>query len=185
MTKYDRDHFVCHLCFGDKTLQEWIKEEGRKGGACPWCGRRGYLIPLDRLGEPFREVTSLYVQVEGPDAYRKGDFISSLLDDGWRIFSEQIQCNGLAQELAVSILYAGLRFVRPSCLMIWAANTAIPTLTPAWPKWIAASASTRRLKSDWRARRSHPRRSGPCRLRPCSLRSRRRHARSAAPLAGG
>jgi RES domain-containing protein len=109
MTKYDRDHFVCHLCFGDKTLQEWIKEEGRKGGACPWCGRRGYLIPLDRLGEPFREVTSLYVQVEGPDAYRKGDFISSLLDDGWRIFSEQIQCNGLAQELAVSILYAGLR----------------------------------------------------------------------------
>src|SRR6266550_132035 len=37
--------------------------------------------------------------------------------------------------------------VRPSPLMICAIKTASPTLTPACPKWIAASASTRQLTS--------------------------------------
>ena len=41
MTAYDRDEVVCHRCFQDKALRDWIKDEGEKG-TCPWCGRRGY-----------------------------------------------------------------------------------------------------------------------------------------------
>ena len=108
MTLYDRDEAVCHHCFQDKTLQHWIKEEGEKG-TCPWCGRKGYLIPLEELGEPFREVARIYVPVEGPDAYREGEQISFLLDADWGVFDDQIQCDELAQDLGVSILYAGLR----------------------------------------------------------------------------
>ena len=37
--------------------------------------------------------------------------------------------------------------VKPSCLMISAVNTAMPTLTPACAKWIAAIASTCGLTS--------------------------------------
>jgi hypothetical protein len=36
MTEHDRDDVACHLCFQDKALQDWIKEEGKKGGVCPW-----------------------------------------------------------------------------------------------------------------------------------------------------
>jgi len=110
MAEYDRDEVACHLCFQDRELQDWIKAEGRKGGACPWCGRRGYLIALARLSEPFREVASLYVPVEeGPDAYQRGEWISFLLDDGWGVFSDRIQSDDLAQVLTLAILYADLR----------------------------------------------------------------------------
>src|SRR5262249_10880422 len=105
----DRDKVACHLCFQDKVLQEWIKEEGKRGGTCPWCGsRRGYLIPLWKLSEPFRDVASIYVPVEGPDAHERGEWISFLLDDNWSVFSGKIQGSDVAQELAVSILYADL-----------------------------------------------------------------------------
>ncbi len=108
MTISGLDEVVCHRCFQDKALRERIRDEGRKG-KCPWCDRRGFLIPLEHLSEPFREVASLYVPVEGPDAYSEGEPISFLLDDGWGVFDEQIQCDDLAQDLAVSILYADLR----------------------------------------------------------------------------
>ena len=102
MTEYDRDEAACHLCFQDKALQDWIKGEGRKGGVCPWCGRRGYIIDLAKLSEPFREVASIYVEVE------RGELISTLLDEDWGVFSEQIQCDDLTQDLALAILYADL-----------------------------------------------------------------------------
>lgn len=108
-TTHSRSRDVaCHLCFQAGELQEWIKEQGRKGGTCPWCGsRRGYLIPLAELSEPFREVASVFVPVEGPDAHERGEWISFLLDDGWDVFSEKIQ-GDVAQELAEAILYADL-----------------------------------------------------------------------------
>ncbi len=108
MTVYGRDEGVCHRCFQDKALRDWIRDEGTRG-KCPWCGRTGFLIPLEQLSEPFREVASLYVPVEGPDAFDEGDPISWLLDDSWDVFDEQIQCDDLAQGLAVAILYADLR----------------------------------------------------------------------------
>ena len=108
MTDHGRDEVVCHRCFHDKALRSWISEEGRKG-TCPWCGRTGFLIPLERLSEPFREVASIYVPVDGPEAYTEGDLISTLLDDNWGVFDDQIQSDDLAQELAVAILYADLR----------------------------------------------------------------------------
>jgi RES domain-containing protein len=110
MAEYDRDEVACHLCFQDKALQDWIKGEGRKGGTCPWCGRRGHIIRLAKLSEPFRQVASLYVPVEeGPDAYERGEWISFLLDDGWGVFSDRIQSDDLAQDLTLAILYADLR----------------------------------------------------------------------------
>ena len=57
MTVYGRDEAVCHRCFQDKALCEWIGDEGRKG-TCPWCDRRGFLLPLEHLSEPFREVAN-------------------------------------------------------------------------------------------------------------------------------
>jgi hypothetical protein len=48
---YNRDEVACHLCFQDKTLRDWIKGEGKRRGPCPWCGRNGYLIQLEKLGE--------------------------------------------------------------------------------------------------------------------------------------
>lgn len=109
MTTLDRQEVVCHLCFQDKDVQALIKEEGKRGGVCPWCGRNGFFIPLSRLSENFREVASIYETVEGPDAFEHGDYISYLLDSDWGVFSEQIQRDDLAQELALSILYADLR----------------------------------------------------------------------------
>jgi hypothetical protein len=98
MTEYDRDEVACHLCFQDRELQDWIKEEGKKGSACPWCGRRGYIVDLAELSEPFREVASTYVQVDGADEYERGQLISDLLDGDWSVFSDKIQSDGLAQE---------------------------------------------------------------------------------------
>jgi RES domain-containing protein len=108
MTEYDRDEVACHLCFQDKVLQERIKEEGRKGGVCPWCGRRGYMIDLAELSESFREVASTYVQLDRPDEFERGQLISDLLDGDWSVFSDKVQSDGLAQDLALTILYADL-----------------------------------------------------------------------------
>ena len=105
---YDRNDVACHLCFSDRALQDWIKHESSLRGVCPWCGRRGRLIGLEDLGKPFREVVGIYDPVDGSDAYEQGDLIGFLLDDGWNVFSEEIQNNDLSQSLAVAILEAGL-----------------------------------------------------------------------------
>ncbi|MFZ5676711.1 MAG: RES family NAD+ phosphorylase [Pseudomonadota bacterium] len=105
---YDRNAVTCHLCFADRVLQDWIKQKSTLSGVCPWCGRRGRLIGLEDLGEPFREVVSIYDPVDGSDTYEQGDLIGFLLDDGWNVFSEEIQTNDLSQSLAVAILEAGL-----------------------------------------------------------------------------
>jgi hypothetical protein len=66
------------------------------------------LIPLWKLAEPFRDVAAIYTPVESADAYERGELISFLLDDDWGVFSDKVQRQNLAQELAVSILEAGL-----------------------------------------------------------------------------
>jgi RES domain-containing protein len=110
MARHSRDEVACHLCFHDKRLQDWIKAQESPRGTCPWCGRRGHLVALAALGEPFRDVVDgLYVPVEGSDIYSSGDQIGFLLGDHWQVFAEKIEADDLAQELAVSILYAGLR----------------------------------------------------------------------------
>ena len=105
---YDRSEVACHLCFHDRNLQAWIKDESLGRSICPWCGRRGHLVSLARLAEPFREVASLYVEVSGPDAFEIGEPLSFLLNDEWEVFSPEIQALDLAQELLTSILYADL-----------------------------------------------------------------------------
>jgi hypothetical protein len=97
---YDRDEVACHLCFHDKEVRDWIKEKSFRRGKCPWCGRRGRLIYLTQLSEPFREVVELYT--EGHD----GETIGDLLDDEWGIFSEELVRD--RQKLAVAILTADL-----------------------------------------------------------------------------
>jgi len=105
---YDRDDVACHNCFEQKALKDWIKSEGTERGICPWCGRRGVLVPLEKLGDTFRDVANLYAPVEGPDAYREGEWISFLLDDNWGVFSDLLHADDRAQQLAVTILYAGV-----------------------------------------------------------------------------
>jgi NTP pyrophosphatase (non-canonical NTP hydrolase) len=105
---YDRGEVACHFCFNDKELCDWIKEESICRGKCPWCGRRGHLIYLKKLAEPFREVVeALYIQADGPDAADRGERIGDLLDYQWQLFSEALI--DLRQELTVSILTADLR----------------------------------------------------------------------------
>ncbi|TIV73119.1 MAG: RES domain-containing protein [Mesorhizobium sp.] len=105
---YDPSEFACHHCFQDENLRAWIKEESTRRGICPWCGRRGHLIPLEKLSEPFRNVAETYVEASGSDAYEMGEFLSVLLDEDWTVFSEEIQVSDQAQDLLTSILYADL-----------------------------------------------------------------------------
>lgn len=105
---YDPREFACHHCFQDKRLRAWIKDESTGRGICPWCGKRGHLIPLEKLGEPFRDVVETYVEASGPDAYKAGELLSVLLDEDWSVFSEEIQASDQAQDLLTTILYADL-----------------------------------------------------------------------------
>jgi hypothetical protein len=108
MHMYERGEVACHFCFNDTVLRDWIKEESIGRGKCPWCGRRGHLIYLTKLAEPFREVVSqLYSQADGYSAAYRGERIGDLLDYQWQIFSEALI--DLRQDLAVSILTADLR----------------------------------------------------------------------------
>jgi hypothetical protein len=88
---YDPSEFACHHCFQDKSLRAWIKDESTERGICPWCGRRGHVIPLEKLAESFRDVAETYVEASGPDAYETGELLSVLLDEDWSVFSEEIQ----------------------------------------------------------------------------------------------
>jgi RES domain len=101
---YDRGEVACHLCFNDKELRDWIKGESFGRGKCPWCGRRGQLIYLTQLSEPFREVVELYTEAGGPGA--AGERIGDLLDYEWELFSEELVDD--RQKLAVAILTADL-----------------------------------------------------------------------------
>lgn len=105
---YNRSEFACHLCFHDRKIQAWAREQSRGRIVCPWCGRRGHLVQLASLAEPFRDVASLYDEVNGPNAFEIGEPLSFLLDDDWDVFSPEIQSLDLAQELLTSILHADL-----------------------------------------------------------------------------
>lgn len=96
---------ACHRCFKDKTLIDFIREEGRRG-RCDWCGARNvYVIPLNELGEIFREVVSIYRPGEWDD-----DSISFLMQEDWKVFSDKIEENpdDLLHRMTVAILEAGL-----------------------------------------------------------------------------
>jgi len=95
---------VCDRCFKDKRLREYIREKNTRGD-CPWCGARSaYVVPLAELGDLFRDVADIYEPVEG----FAGDDIAFLLQEDWEVFGEQIEEGGLAQDMAVAILDAGL-----------------------------------------------------------------------------
>jgi RES domain-containing protein len=105
---YDRGEVACHFCFNDRVLRDWIKDEAIGRGKCPWCGRRGHLIYLTTLAEPFREVvSSLYTEAHGYDAADRGERIGDLLDYQWQVFSEELV--DIRQDLTVSILTSDLR----------------------------------------------------------------------------
>jgi RES domain-containing protein/NTP pyrophosphatase (non-canonical NTP hydrolase) len=143
---YDRDEVACHLCFNDNVLRDWIKEESIGRGKCPWCKRRGHLIYLTKLAEPFREVVNIYTQADGPDAFDRGELIGDLLDYEWLLFSESLV--DIRQQLAVSILtadiqgkelydypdYEGLFFSRGSSLEEAWGEKAYAVLTGDMPK---------------------------------------------------
>lgn len=105
---YEQDAVACHLCFRDRTLRAWIKDESVVRGICPWCGRRGHLIPLEKLAAPFREVADIYAETTGPDAFEIGELLSVLFEEDWGVFSDAIQSLDRAQELLTSILQADL-----------------------------------------------------------------------------
>ncbi|NUO81279.1 RES family NAD+ phosphorylase [candidate division KSB1 bacterium] len=97
-------------CFRDKRLREFIKENGRKS-KCSWCKARGiYVIPIWELGSIFREAAKIYEPIEGPQAWELGDFISSLFQEDWQVFSEKVETasDGLMQKLTFAILTADL-----------------------------------------------------------------------------
>ena len=98
--------FVCVRCFNDKQLIEWITEKGERGN-CSWCWARGaFIIHLTELGEPFREVASIYT----PSDDWHGDSISFFLQEDWEIFSERLLAKHDydVQDLVVEILTGDL-----------------------------------------------------------------------------
>jgi RES domain-containing protein len=99
------DSHVCHRCFNDKALINFIRQEGQRGW-CDWCGARNvYVIPLYELGYIFRDAVSIFEEGEWND-----DSISLLLQDGWQVFSDRIEQvqDDLMQKMTVAILMAGL-----------------------------------------------------------------------------
>lgn len=56
---YFDDRLVCHRCFNNKDIIEYIKEEGKKGW-CDWCGGRNvFVVPIHMLGDIFRDVITI------------------------------------------------------------------------------------------------------------------------------
>lgn len=99
---------ACIRCFKDKHLQQFIRENGTRSH-CPWCGARNtYVVPLEELGPLFRNIARIYDPVEGPDSLGRGDSIALLLQEDWDIFSDRIENADLMDEMAISILEAGL-----------------------------------------------------------------------------
>ena len=98
------DSFVCHRCFRDKTLIDFIREQGKRSW-CDWCGARNvYVVPLYMLGDIFRDAVSIYVQDDSCS-----DSISYILQDEWEVFSDKIEQDpDLMQDMTVAILMAGL-----------------------------------------------------------------------------
>lgn len=73
----DPEEYVCEKCFNDPKLIQWIREEGAVSN-CGWCGvKRVRVLSLYEIGEAFREVASIYVEVTEP--YGAGDSIEYLL----------------------------------------------------------------------------------------------------------
>ncbi|MDP3182181.1 MAG: RES family NAD+ phosphorylase [Desulfobaccales bacterium] len=65
-------------------------------------------MPLEELGPLFRNIARIYDPVEGPDSLGRGDSIALLLQEDWDIFSDRIENADLMDEMAISILEAGL-----------------------------------------------------------------------------
>jgi hypothetical protein len=98
--------YACERCFQDQRLREWIRSEGHPG-PCTWCGARtAHRVPLESLGEIFREAVALY----SPSNSDRGDLISYLLQHDWEVFSEKlVEASGdLPQKMTVIILESGL-----------------------------------------------------------------------------
>ena len=99
------DSSVCHRCFKDNSLVDFIRERGKKSW-CDWCGARNvYVVPLFTLGDSFREAVTIYESGNWGD-----EPISLLLQENWNVFSDKIEeaPDNLMQELTVAILKAGL-----------------------------------------------------------------------------
>ncbi|MCP4574746.1 MAG: hypothetical protein GY846_00460, partial [Deltaproteobacteria bacterium] len=98
------DSLACHRCFKDKSLIEYIREEGKRGW-CDWCGGRNvYVVPLYKLGDLFRDAVSIYKQND--DGL---DSISFLFQEDWEVFSDKLEQDpDVIQGLTVAILTAGL-----------------------------------------------------------------------------
>jgi hypothetical protein len=47
---YDRGEVACHLCFNDKVLREWIKEEAVGRGKCPWWQAWAFSLSCETSG---------------------------------------------------------------------------------------------------------------------------------------
>jgi hypothetical protein len=100
------DSLVCHRCFNDKSLIDYIREEGVRSW-CDWCGARNvYVVPLYMLGDVFRDAVSIYEPGKLDD-----ESISFLFQEDWEVFSDKIEQapNDLMQEMTLAILKAGLR----------------------------------------------------------------------------
>ncbi len=99
---------ACERCFQDQHLLEWIRKDGAIAN-CNWCGaKKVKVLPLDILGEAFREVVSIYVETN--ELYEFGDSIEFLLQQDWEIFSERISeaLDDRLRELTLAILEAGV-----------------------------------------------------------------------------
>ena len=96
---------ICHRCFNDKTLIDYIREKGKRSW-CDWCGGRNvYVVPLYMLGDIFRDVVEIYNSGAWDD-----ESISFLLQEDWEVFSGKIEQapNDLMQEMILAILKAGI-----------------------------------------------------------------------------
>lgn len=98
------DSVCCVRCFRDRALVKKIQCEGRRG-SCPWCGATNVpVLPVEELGELFRELAAGYLVA----ASENGEWIDQLFQEDWEIFADDIYMSKERHALALAILESGL-----------------------------------------------------------------------------
>lgn len=87
----------CEACFDDPILKDDIRRRGKRG-RCAFCRRRGlFTIEAGELEELFTRFTDIYSSVRpgenvppDVDAIDVGEFLATLIQEQWGIFSERL-----------------------------------------------------------------------------------------------
>ena len=113
--KTPRHGFLCCVeCFEFAWLRHFVTLRSQQTGTCDFCDSQNIaLIEVSHLSSYFLNMTSMYAPVSSEntilqleDAVDAGEFLDSLIQEDWQIFSERLCELGAGQDLLEAILHA-------------------------------------------------------------------------------